>query len=437
MSTLSWLNDARQYIGEVDFDSVDFSWSVHFLSQFESRLIEDVAPRELGLLEAELIYFFLRKPRRSSPDEKLSESISFTEIPTISKEVLRSTPERVFQPSFANQPLWCKKTSGTTGRPVHVLYDGPFYFDHLLQTTARILHRAGVSFSPNRLHCVALTDNVECTPTLWVHPRPSVGPSLQIVVEEHLPSNVARVVELLHRLQPECLTVKPSLLETLVQYSSSSAPLSGCAKTVICSGANLPRSLKNQATALFGVPVIEAYGMTEFGIVASECPFGSMHFDSNVYAEILNPDNGTPEGDQPGELVLSSVRNQAFPLLRYRTGDLGQISLETCRCGSRAPILTNIFGRMMLSFKLPSGRLLSPARFNRLFETFHISEFQVTQLEVDRFHIFIENAHASGVEELASVCRNVEQFLEESCTVTASFTTFKNDGKFERFRSSL
>lgn len=64
-----------------------------------------------------------------------------------------------------------------------------------------------------------------------------------------------------------------------------------------------------------------------------------MHiWDDFVYIEIVDPETGEvlPDG-QEGELVLTTLRKQGAPLIRYRTHDLTRIVPGTCACGSRHP----------------------------------------------------------------------------------------------------
>ena len=50
--------------------------------------------------------------------------------------------------------------------------------------------------------------------------------------------------------------------------------------------------------------------------------------------EIVDPRTGEPRPDGvPGELVLTPLDQQAFPVLRYRTHDLSTVTTEPCACG--------------------------------------------------------------------------------------------------------
>ena len=72
-----------------------------------------------------------------------------------------------------------------------------------------------------------------------------------------------------------------------------------------------------------------------------------MHInEDNFIVETIDPDTGEvlPEGSQ-GELVFTCITKEAFPLIRYRTRDIGILSREKCSCG-----------RTLIKMKKPAGR---------------------------------------------------------------------------------
>lgn len=70
--------------------------------------------------------------------------------------------------------------------------------------------------------------------------------------------------------------------------------------------------------------------------IAGECSERSgLHIaEDHFLAEIVDPETGAPLGPgQEGELVLTSLTREAFPLIRFRTGDITRIDPEPCPCG--------------------------------------------------------------------------------------------------------
>jgi phenylacetate-CoA ligase len=59
-----------------------------------------------------------------------------------------------------------------------------------------------------------------------------------------------------------------------------------------------------------------------------------------VHAELIDPASGAPvplAGGARGELVLTHLRHQAAPLLRFRTRDHVEVRTGECACGRTAP----------------------------------------------------------------------------------------------------
>lgn len=94
----------------------------------------------------------------------------------------------------------------------------------------------------------------------------------------------------------------------------------------------------------------DTYGMTElFGPgVAWECPEkNGLHIaEDHFIPEIINPMTlePLPPGSE-GELVLTSISKEAFPLIRFRTGDLTKIDYSPCACGRTHCRISRIFKR--------------------------------------------------------------------------------------------
>ena len=69
-------------------------------------------------------------------------------------------------------------------------------------------------------------------------------------------------------------------------------------------------------------------------------------FDELAYGEVIDPVTGEllPDGER-GELVLTHLRKEAQPLLRYRTGDLTAKRMTEPVCGRRTSLPKVVFGR--------------------------------------------------------------------------------------------
>jgi phenylacetate-CoA ligase len=100
-------------------------------------------------------------------------------------------------------------------------------------------------------------------------------------------------------------------------------------KSIVLDGEILTPKQAQWFAEYWGSSVINGYGLTEVGVVG----FGrhgctALHLNwLNVYAEIVDPDSGQPADE--GELVVTSLDQEAMPLLRGPRSQ-GPVLLRSC-----------------------------------------------------------------------------------------------------------
>lgn len=99
-----------------------------------------------------------------------------------------------------------------------------------------------------------------------------------------------------------------------------------------------------------GLEAFDTYGLTELGGpgVAVECHrHDGLHlFEDHFFAETVDPETGRPvPPGAEGELVLTSLRREASPVVRYRTRDRTALIDEPCPCGSPFRRMRKVHGR--------------------------------------------------------------------------------------------
>lgn len=108
--------------------------------------------------------------------------------------------------------------------------------------------------------------------------------------------------------------------------------------------------MRRQIEEKLGITAYDIYGLTEVlgPGVAFECSEQTgMHINEDHFiVEVIDPNTGEvlPEGEQ-GELVFTCITKEAFPILRYRTRDIGVIHRGKCSCGRTLVKMTKPRGR--------------------------------------------------------------------------------------------
>ncbi len=96
--------------------------------------------------------------------------------------------------------------------------------------------------------------------------------------------------------------------------------------------------------------VTSNYGMSELmgPGVSGECEYMcGMHINEDFFIpEIINPETGEvlPNGEK-GELVITCIKKDALPLIRYRTKDITRLFYDKCKCGRTFCRMENLSGR--------------------------------------------------------------------------------------------
>ena len=165
--------------------------------------------------------------------------------------------------------------------------------------------------------------------------------------------NTARQVHLLREFEVTCVHILPSYALRVAHHCEEHGVdiARDLALRVGFIGAE-PHTEKTRQRVeeMLCLKIYNCYGLSEMAGpgVALECPEQhGLHIREDHYlAEIIDPETLTPVPDgEYGELVLTSLRRQAMPLLRYRTRDVTRFIPGACPCGRKHRRIERITGR--------------------------------------------------------------------------------------------
>ncbi len=164
--------------------------------------------------------------------------------------------------------------------------------------------------------------------------------------------NTERQIQFMLDLQSTIICCTPSyaayIAETLKEMGHTTDDIS--LKAGIFGAEAWTEEMRRDIEKSLGIKAYDIYGLTELAGpgVSFECEEQTgMHINEDHYiAEIIDPDTGEvlPEGSR-GELVLTSIDKEAFPLLRYRTRDICVLTREKCSCGRTFVKMSKPMGR--------------------------------------------------------------------------------------------
>jgi phenylacetate-CoA ligase len=107
---------------------------------------------------------------------------------------------------------------------------------------------------------------------------------------------------------------------------------------------------RHKIEKMFSIDVYNSYGLSEMNGpgVAFECVYkcGMHAWEDSYILEIIDPETSHSLGEEKeGEVVFTTLRRSATPILRYRTRDLAFIYKGACKCGRTHRRLSRITGR--------------------------------------------------------------------------------------------
>lgn len=189
-------------------------------------------------------------------------------------------------------------------------------------------------------------------------------------------------------------------------------------------------SIRQRIEETWQARVIDHWGMTEVGPLASECvenPGGLHVLETECIAEIIDSATGLPfdlnntTAPIRGELVITNLGRIGSPMIRYRTGDIVEVDPQPCPCGRNLLRLKGgILGRVddMLTIR---GNNVFPTAVEAILREFpEVIEFQfetVTRDSMPQLRIEIETTmgvpNAEQIEELHAMIDRIKSAIHD------------------------
>ncbi|MCB0698581.1 MAG: phenylacetate--CoA ligase family protein [Chitinophagales bacterium] len=203
-------------------------------------------------------------------------------------------------------------------------------------------------------------------------------------------------------------------------------------KVCICTSETCTEEDKAIMSKGFGVPIIREYGLSETCLTAFDNP----NSDWQLTEETLF----TEEVD--GRIVSTSLYNKALPMVRYQTGDLGEIVTVN---NSKYRKLDRLTGRTNDTVHLPSGKTAAGLVFyyisrSVLENTGALKEFIIRQTKSNQFVFDIVSDRELTETEQELVKEKCNLYLEPGLDIVINKVdeiSRPASGKLKHFYSEL
>ncbi len=279
------------------------------------------------------------------------------QLPVLTREELQANGDQLLAEGLPDGHRIDRKvsTSGSTGQPVEV-----WHSEHSIMMVGIMTQRelrwqrfdpAGTLAMIRSLHELENPHDKQTQPLDHSYHYPrwfnvgnhfQTGPGIGFADTNPVDKQVAW----LDRLDPDYLIAQATRLEQLALAYQHHAPPASL-RALRAYAQQLTPQMQERIETVFGVPVYQSYALNEAGPVAGQCREGGrlhVHME-NCLVEVLNANDKPCGPGEIGRIIVTPLANAAMPLIRYDTGDLGELAVGPCPCGRTLPAFTAIHGR--------------------------------------------------------------------------------------------
>lgn len=247
--------------------------------------------------------------------------------------------------------------------------------------------------------------------------------------------------EWVHRKQPDILSTYPrngaAIVEDLLQLGHKIS-----FHTMIVHGELLGEDTRSIIEGA-GIQVIDRYGGVETGPISANCGQGPWHhqFSEVTLMETLPEDSQYANSGKRSTLLITPFYNYAMPLIRYKNGDLVELSDKPCPCGRRLPRIERVLGRERNLFRFSDGSRIRPDMTRKDYAPFlSAKQFQVIQHTQTHIEMRYVADDLNQPIDILGLTRLLQNLLHHDINVKLTRMDEiprASSGKFETWKSNV
>ena len=225
----------------------------------------------------------------------------------------------------------------------------------------------------------------------------------------------------------------PSFLKIILEKADEQGVALPSLTKALVSGEAFPPSLRD-AFAARGIRGYQAYASADLGSIAYETPAREgLVVDEGVLVEIVRPGTGDPVAPgEVGEVVVTTLANTDYPLIRFGTGDLSALLAGASPCGRTNMRIKGWMGRADQTTKV-KGMFVHPSQVAEIVKRHR--EIAKARLVVDNpegndrmtLHVEVPGNMSSHQEAIVASIREVTKLRGE--VTFRAVGELPNDGK--------
>ncbi|UYZ23715.1 phenylacetate--CoA ligase family protein [Mesobacillus jeotgali] len=250
--------------------------------------------------------------------------------------------------------------------------------------------------------------------------------------------NTQRQIMLIEDFKPQVICGTPSYILNIAETMEEMGmdPRETSLKYGIFGAEPWSEEMRKALEEKLGIKACDIYGLSEVigPGVASECheAQAGLHVaEDHFLVEVIDPETlkPVPEGEE-GELVFTSLTKEAFPVIRYRTGDIASVTKEKCSCGRTTVRMSRVKGRIddMLNI---NGVNVFPSQIEHCLLTvpelaphYQIQILQKRTLKVLELHVEMNEEYFTGIgadpisDSVYQLEQRIQSLLRSQCLIS-------------------
>jgi phenylacetate-CoA ligase len=296
---------------------------------------------------------------------ELTSRKDLEKIPFTTKQTLRlAYPYDMFAVPL-REVVRMQSTSGTTGEALIVGYTKND-IEHWTELTARVLSAGGIV--KDDIIQITFPYGLFTGGLGFHYGAERIGASVIPSSEADIAKQIVIMKDYRTTAFASAPTFAALLLETLDEKGITPAELS--LSKALLGAEPWSDAFRKDIEQKLAISATDNYGLTEVmgPGVSYECEEkNGLHISEDHFIpEIINPDTGyvLPPGKK-GELVITTITKEAFPLIRYRTGDMTSLMSGDCPCARTSLRMAKVFERYDDMIIL-NGQNMFPSQFEHI-----------------------------------------------------------------------
>lgn len=290
--------------------------------------------------------------RSLTPDDFTSAS-DLVKLPILTKSIVREHYSDMLNLQLDKSKLIKVSTGGTTGAPLHLLFDQRAKAVSLAHW-ARWKRYAGIA-ETDRCFFIATDYSAYDNPDYegsFSGSSTYMGASFGLDderLEKYLINMQWFKPKYIRGFAFACYLVAEYLVRKGVCI-----PM----KAVITSGDMVYPYFRESVRRAFDCEIFDHYGQNEDIVTANECSaHQGLHVNTeSCHVEILSESNSLCPPGESGHIVGTHLENTSMPLIRYDTSDMGRMAVDSCSCGRNHPRILALDGRKDDWITLKNGK---------------------------------------------------------------------------------